>query len=152
MSNLYKATAGSVVRDQVSSPSFLSVDGFDGQLRGGKMIATAFHVDRGQGWQMMKTLSNAIYTYAFGEDPGKIRVGGLLFLVNCGSAGASARAIGDVNAYYEKSNMYARKGPVRVAADGASYRTYLTEMSIVLEQNQYNYGSFSLGFLLIPEN
>ena len=38
MADLFRAKAGTLIKSNVQSPGFVSVDGLDGLLRGGKML------------------------------------------------------------------------------------------------------------------
>ena len=152
MGNLYQASAGTIVVGQVSSPSFLNIDTLSKLLNGGQMLATSIRIDRGQDYQIVKTLSNAFYLYAMGEAPGKILIGGLLFFVSCGSTQDTAASIQQINDYYVKNNIYYQTNTTNIAMGGVSYPSYLTNLSVAIDQNEFNYGSFSLGFLLIPQN
>ena len=150
MSDLYSAQAGTLIKSGVSNPSFLTVDGLDDLLKGGKMLATSFRLDRGQDVQLLKTLSNLYYVYAFGEAPGKILIGGLLFFADCNSPGGNSSVVQDINSYYEQNNAYNKDGVIRIAAGGASYSGILTNLSMAADMTPYNYASFSLAFILIP--
>lgn len=150
MADLFRANAGTLIRNQVRTASFISIDGLDALLRGGRMLGTSFRLDRGQDFQMLKTLSNVYYTYSFGEAPGKISVGGLLFFAECGNTGLNTSVVGDINSFYENNNSYNRLEPVRIACGGASFRTLLTNLSVASDSNPQNYASFNLSFTLIP--
>lgn len=152
MADLFKARAGTVIRSEVESPAFISVGGLDGMLRGGKMLLTSLRIDRGQGIQVLKTLGNLYYIYAFGEEPGKVMVGGLMFFNDCSSNSANGEVIRQINSYYDSNNAYNRGGPVPIAAGGASFSCILTNMSIAADMTPYNYASFSLNFMLLPKN
>jgi hypothetical protein len=150
MSDLYKSVAGTVVRTKVDSPSFVSVDGMDGILRGGKMLLTSIRVDRAQDVQFLKTLSNLYYIYAFGEAPGKVQIGGLLFFADCESKSIDGSSVGEINKFYEEKNVYANNGSIRIAGGGVSLNCVLTGLSVAADMNAYNYASFSMAFTMIP--
>lgn len=114
------------------------------------MLVTSVRVNRQQEVQFLKTLSSAFYIYAFGESPGSVNVGGLIFFRECG--GNIAGTIADLNAYYESHNAYARGTVVGVAVGGASFPCLLTAMSISGDMTPYNYVSFSLGFTFVPRS
>lgn len=139
-----------MVKSSVGAPSFISVDGFDGLLRGGRLLGTSFKLDRGQEVQFLKTLSHLYYIYAFGESPGKVMIGGLLFFADCSDPSGNAKIIGDLNTFYEENNAYDRPTPIRIAAGNASFRCLLTNFSVSGDMNPYNFASFSLAFTLIP--
>ena len=150
MADIYHSSAGSLVKSKVSGSSFLSATGLDKILNGGKFLCTSIRVDRGQEVQFLKTLDNAYYLYCFGEAPGKIMVGGLLFFVDCASPNGNASTIRDINTYYEKNNAYASKQPLTVSMGAASFNCILTNLSVAADMNAFNYGSFSLSFTTIP--
>jgi hypothetical protein len=150
MSDLYKSVSGAVIKSGVSNPSFLSVDGMDGILRGGKMLLTSIRIDRAQDVQFLKTLANLYYIYAFGEAPGKVQVGGLLFFADCGSKSVNGNSVGEINSFYEGNNAYAKDSSIRIAGGGVSLNCILTGMSVAGDMNAYNYASFSMSFTMIP--
>lgn len=150
MADLYRAKAGTLIKSSVGVPSFVSVEGLDTLLRGGRMLGTSFRLDRGQEVQFLKTLSHLYYIYAFGEAPGKIMVGGLVFFADCTDPSGNAQIIGDINKFYDENNAYDRQGPIRIAAGGASFSCLLTNLSISGDMTPYNYASFSMAFTFIP--
>ena len=149
MADLFRAKAGTLIKNNVQSAGFVSVEGLDALLKGGKMLGTSFKLDRGQDILTLKTLSNLYYLYSFGEAPGRIMVGGLLFFADC-TSGTNTSVIGDINAFYEQNNAWARSTPIRIAAGGAVFRCLLSNLSVSADTNPYNYASFSLAFQLIP--
>lgn len=150
MADLFKSSSGSVVKSTTGSPSFLQVDGLD--LNGGMMMLTSLRIDRGQDIQVLKTLSNLYYLYAFGESPGRVLVGGLIFFTNCGAKSTTGEMVGKINSYYDANNAYAKRGPTRIAGGGVSFRCVLNGLSISGDMTPYNYASFSLSFTLIPSS
>lgn len=151
MADLFKSVSGSVIKSGVSSPTFITVDGLDGLLKGGKLLLTSIRIDRAQDVQFLKTLSNLYYIYAFGEAPGKVNISGLLFFSDCGSKSISGGSIGQINSFYESNNAYSKKGTIQISGgDGMSFKTILTGLSISGDMTPYNYASFSLSFSLIP--
>ncbi len=150
MADLYKSSAGAIVKSTVGSPSFISVDGFDGLLRGGKMLVTSIKIDRAQEVQIIKTLSNLYYIYAFGESPGRVMIGGMIFFANCGSRSVTGDIVGQLNSTYESKCAYNNSSPVRISGGGATFRTILTGFSISGDMNPHNQAAFSLSFTTIP--
>jgi hypothetical protein len=148
MSDLFQSRAGAVIRSNVESPAFVSVTGLDEMLRGGKMLLTSIRIDRGQGVQILRTLGNLYYIYAFGEEPGKVMIGGLVFFSDC--SGDNGQIIKRINDYYDANNVYNKRGPVSIAAGGAAFNCLLTNLSIAGDMTPYNYASFSLSFILMP--
>lgn len=146
MANIYRSTPGALVKSSVRQPSFLTVSGLD---FGDKMIATNFKLDRGQDMQHQKTLSQEIYSYAFGEAMGRIQVGGMIFFGGCN--GPSSAGVSRINGYYSGNNAFAKKSSVTCTIGGQSaFKCYLENLSILVEASAYNTGSFSLGFSVIP--
>lgn len=148
MADLYEAQAGTVIKSVVTSPAFISIDGFDSAIRGGKILMTSLRIERGQGVQVLRTLGNLYYIYAFGETPGRVMVGGMMFFSDCRSGAGSPLA--EVNAYYTANNAYNRQEPVTIAAGGAAFSCILTNLSISGDMTPFNYASFSLSFVLMP--
>lgn len=149
MADLYKSSSGAVVKTSVGSPSFISVDGFDSLLRGGKMLLTSIKIDRAQEVQIIKTLSNLYYIYAFGEAPGRVMIGGMIFFADCGSGSVSGDIIGKLNKAYDSNNAYA-KSSVKISGGGATFNTILTGFSVSGDMNPYNQAAFSLSFTIVP--
>ena len=146
MADLYRSKPGTLIKSTVSHPAFVTVTGL--QL-GTKMIATGFKLDRNQDMQHQKTMSQDIYSYAFGEAMGRVMIGGLLFFGDCN--GVSASAISQINKFYSSANAYVKKGPVTCTiGSNAAFRCYLENLSVVAEGSAFNIGSFSLGFSVIP--
>ena len=114
------------------------------------MLATSLKIDRGEDIQYLKTLSNLYFIYSFGEAPGKIMVGGLIFFTDCTSSTGRTQIIGDLNNYYETYRAYRHQGTIKIAASGASFNTILTNLSISADMTPYNFASFSLAFALVP--
>jgi hypothetical protein len=150
MSDLFKSVSGTVIKSQVSDPSFISVDGMDSILRGGKMLLTSIRLDRAQDVQIIKTLSNLYYIYAFGEAPGKVQIGGLLFFADCQSKAVNGSSVGEINQFFEQNNVYAKNESIRIAGGGVSLNCLLTGLSLAADMNAYNYASFSMTFTMIP--
>lgn len=151
MSSLYKAVGGSVIRSQLSSPTFISVDGMDSLLRGDKMMLTSIRINRSQDVLLVKTLANLYYIYSFGEAPGKVEIGGLMFFADCRSNSVDGSAIGMLNDYYDQNNAYAKDTPVRIAGGGVSFSCILQGFSVNAEMNEFNYAAFSMSFILVPK-
>jgi hypothetical protein len=152
MADLYTASAGTLITSRVSSPAFISADALDDLLDGGFMMATSFRIDRGQDVQILKTLSNLYYVYAFGEAPGKILIGGLLFFSDCTDPSGQSDIIEQLNSYFDQNNIYDLNSPVTISIGGATYQALLTNLSVAADMTPYNYASFSLGFTLLPKD
>jgi hypothetical protein len=151
MADLFQSVSGAVIKSKTNSPTFLSVDGLDQLLKGGKLLLTSIRITRAQDVQFLKTLSNLYYIYAFGESPGTIQVGGLVFFSDCNSKSISGDSIGEINKFYDDNNAYEKKGTTRISGgNGMSFNTILTGVSISGDMTPYNYASFSLSFTLIP--
>ncbi len=150
MADLYEAQAGVVIKSTVTSPSFISIDGFDNSIRGSKILMTSLRVERSQGVQVLRTLGSLYYIYAFGETPGRVMVGGLMFFSDCGGSGGNPMA--RVNSYYSGNNAFDRREPVSVAAGGVAFSCILTNLSISADMTPFNYASFSMSFILMPAN
>lgn len=151
MADLYRAVAGTLIKSGIDSGGgFISVSGMDSVLAGGRMLVTSIRVNRQQEIQFLKTLSSAFYIYAFGESPGSVNVGGLIFFRDCNGSGFSG--ISALNAYYETNNAYAKGGMVGVAVGGASFPCLLSAFSISGDMTPYNYVSFSMGFTMVPRS
>ncbi len=151
MADIYKSVAGAVVRSQAVAPSFISIEGLD--FEGSKLLLTSISITKAQEVQFLKTLGKLYYIYAFGESPGSVQIGGLLFFTGCESKNGAATntGIADVLRFYEESNAYAKGSPIRISGGGVSFRCILNGMAINGDMNAYNYASFSLSFTIIPE-
>lgn len=146
MADLYQSKPGTLIKSSIARPSFVTISGLS---FGTKMIATGFKLDRNQDVQHQKTLSQDIYSYAFGESVGRVMIGGLLFFGDCG--GVSAAALQKVNSFYSENNVYTKKGAVTCTiGSGNAFKCFLENLSIVAEASAFNIGSFSLGFSMIP--
>lgn len=114
------------------------------------MLVTSIKIDRSQDIQIIKTLSNLYYLYAFGEAPGRVMVAGMVFFADCGSRSVNGSIIGNLNSLYDSKCAYNNSSPVRIAGGGVSFRTALVGFSVSSEMNPYNQASFSLSFTIIP--
>lgn len=145
MPDLFKYRSGAVNAWRTEGAAFIEVDGF--QLgTGSAFLATSFGIDRGQVVQHLKVFSNEIFSYAFGEAPGKVTVGGYIFLRNC----SASQAVAAVNSFYEKNNIYSREGACQVIIGGAHFKCYLENFSARGDNNPFNLASFNLVFTTIP--
>ena len=150
MPSIFAASAGVLVRTPVADISTLvTVDGLDGQLSQGSLLATSLKLDRAQDVQYQKTLAGTIYAYAFGEGVGRFQLGGYVFFADC-TPGANNDAISQLNDYYDQNNISARPDPVLIAVGGKAFHTYLETFSIAVEENPFNFGAFNLLFSVLP--
>lgn len=148
MANIYKSIPGTLIKQQVKQPAFLTVEGL---ALGDVALATSFRVDRAQDVQHVKTLSRDIYSYAFGESIGKIQIGGMLFLATC--SGKSATSISDINEFYSNNNIYTKGSSLTCTiGSGTSFKCYLENISVSIEASAYNSGSFGLGFSVLSSD
>lgn len=144
---LYKAPTGSLVSYSFSG-SLVNIDGFPAQ--DSKLISTTFSLTRGQDVEYQKTLSRALYAFAFGESVGQVKLGGLLFFSSCDS-GANAESVDAINSFYEENNVYEKSEPLIIGIGGLSLDCYLEAMAVSVESSEFNYGNFSLVFSKIPK-
>jgi hypothetical protein len=149
MSDIFQAKRGTVVRSSTSQGAGLvSLGGLDSSTL---LMLTDVQANRNQITQYIKTLDTANYGYAWGEGPGSIRVSGLIFFMDgCEPSGQGAEII---NSYYDQNNVYTADGNEQVLTiGGASFRGYLEKLQIGAEQNEYNFGTFSLEFTILPKS
>jgi hypothetical protein len=149
MADIYNASRGTVIRsDQSTNGSIVKlIPGFESNPL---LILTDVRATRNQIVQYLKTLDTSNYGYAWGEGPGTITVSGLIFFVDgCVPSGGGAEAIND---YYNENNVYNADGrEQRLMIGNAAFLGHLEKMTIVAEQNEYNYGSFVLEFSILPK-
>lgn len=148
MADLYRQTAGALIKTSEVSPAFLMVDGLP-ELRSDFLLATRFGIVRAQATQYVKSLSNLIYIYAFGEIPGKIDIGGIALFRTCS---AQTDAIRFLNDYYSENNIYNRDSAIRITIGGAAFSVFLEQMAITGEQNPFNIASFQMQFTFVGKS
>jgi len=148
MADLYQSNAGSVTVTGVDTPGFLRLDGGD-ILSRQIMLITSVKVDRNEEVQTLKTLSNLYYLYSFGESPGRIMIGGILFLTPCNSSGGSSATVSQLNQWYEQNRAYNKQTPISISIGTAVFKGVLTNFSVSAEMTQFNVAGFNLSFIFV---
>jgi hypothetical protein len=144
---IQNSDSGTVMMQDLDSAAFIQLDPELG-LTDGVMLMTSFNIQRGQMTQYQKVFSNKILAYAFGEAPGTVTVGGYVFLNNtCKGDTPPVQALND---YYTDNNIY-QGIVVTVSVGQAVFKGYLEAFSVVAENNQFNFGSFSMVIKTLPE-
>lgn len=153
MASIFKGGPGLLLKpvnsDQQSGP-LVTIEGglFDNTI----LMCSGLEVTRSQDVEYQKTLSSSIYGFAFGEAPGKIQVSGYAFLSNTESGTTIDKAISKINSFYTENNVSAMQGaPVSISVGSSSFTAYLEIMSIVMQSNATNVGSFSMTFTVINQ-
>lgn len=146
MADIFQAKRGTVIRSQQSAKGLVNLSGLT--TSGTLLMLTDVQANRAQVVQYIKTLDTSNFGYAWGEGPGQIRVSGLIFFMSGCQLSGSGPAI--VNGYYSSNNVYNGKEQT-LQIGSASFIGYLEKMQISAEQNEYNYGTFSLEFTILPK-
>lgn len=116
------------------------------------LMCSGIEITRAQDVEYQKTLSSTIYGFAFGEGPGKIQVSGYAFLSNTASGTTIDRAVSQINNFYSENNVSSNQGqPVSISIGSESFMAYLEIMSIVMQSNATNVGSFTMTFTVINQ-
>jgi hypothetical protein len=114
------------------------------------LMCSGFEMTRVQDVEYQKTLSSVIYGFAFGEGPGKIQISGYAFLSNISDGTTIGRAVSQINEFYSQNNVSSNMGsPVSISVDSSSFNAYLEIMSIVMQSNATNVGSFTMTFTVL---
>jgi len=141
--------AGRVIKTRATSRGFVTL-GDGGILQGTRLLCTGVKFERSQAIQTSQTLNNTLFAYAFGEQPGRVFVSGIVFLGEEQCGGDSSNAIKQLNDYYAANNAYTRGSFLDVVIGGVAFQVLLQGFAFVAEMTPYNYGSFSLSFVMIP--
>jgi hypothetical protein len=113
----------------------------------GSILLASVQVSRQESLQHIKTMTNNVYTYAFGELPGSMQIGGIIIFVNaCGGAGGS---MSTPNNFYDQKRAY-RGLTVYVGVGGVGFRACLTNLILQAEAGPFPHGRFTLGFTVLP--
>jgi len=154
MSSIFQAKRGTIVSVPVDggvAMGFIMLSGFDSNLFSSLLMITEVRTNRSQVVQYLKTLDTSNFGYAWGEGPGQIMVSGLIFFVDP-SCQITGEGVANINQYYDENNVYSSDGQEKILVIGnASFRGYLEKLQITAEQNEFNYGSFSLEFTTLPK-
>lgn len=144
---LWKAPPG----NGSAATALVTIDGAGGLFDSVLLMSSGIEITRVQDVEYQKTLSSNIYGYTFGEGPGKIQLSGYAFLTNSnGGSSSPGAAVGKINGFYDGNNVTAKKGdPINITVGSVSFPAHLEVMSIVLQSNAYNMGSFTMTFTTI---
>lgn len=146
MATLIKSKAGSVFVESIEGPQYMSVSGVN-VFSNSSILLSSIRVSRRESLQHIKTMTNRVYTYAFGEMPGQVQIGGtVIFLSACGGASGNFAMPDD---YFESKRAYKGK-TIFVGVGGASFKAALTSLDITAEAGPFPHGKFVLGFTTIP--
>jgi hypothetical protein len=146
MATLIKSIAGSVFVERIEGPQYMSVSGIS-IFSKGSVLLSSVTVSRRESLQHIKTMTNNVYTYAFGELPGQVQVGGvIIFLDACGGVAGSMSWPND---YYSRKRAYVGKSTY-IGIGGAGFRAVLTGLDMAAEAGPFPHGRFTLGFTVIP--
>jgi hypothetical protein len=146
MANLFVAKRGALMRDDPDkTPSLMTIDGID--MASALMLVTLIQIERNQVTQYIKTLDSMNFGYAWGEGPGVISVAGLIFFSGICDASPKMKIVD----FYEANNVYTKGAPIEVSISDYTTEGYLESLQISAEQNEYNYGTFTLRFTILPQ-
>ena len=146
MADIFTAVRGTVVKSSDSAMGLAGLSIGDSSL----LIITSVAIQRNQVTQYVKTLDSSTFGYAWGEGPGRIIIGGIIFLVPSGSCSSvTGDGISAVNSFYSENNVYVKSGPVALSLGNSTFLGYLEVMNIAAEMNEYNFANFSLELAII---
>jgi hypothetical protein len=148
MAQLIKSHAGSVYVENIEGPQYMSVSGV-GLFGGGSFLLSGIKISRRESIQHIKTMTNQVFTYAFGELPGSVQIEGIIIFLN--ACGGAAGTMGGPNAYYDGRRAYSGL-TTYVGVGGAGFKAALTGLDMSADAGPFPYGRFSLGFTIIPRN
>lgn len=138
--------AGKIIT--VDSP-FVNIIKIDGLNFDEFLLATSFENSQSQFVNYLKTLNGHIYGYTWGDDVGKLSASGIvLYSPFCSFSADGAHK---VKSFYEENNVYKKEGPVIVSIGSLSFEAYLTEYQLTMAESQFNTGSFSVKFDILPK-
>jgi len=148
MASIFKAIRGTIVKNiGTKTMSVIKVDGLE--TFSDAMFLTQVTAQRNQVTSYIKTLDANNFGYAWGEGPGSIMVSGLIFLTkSCNVDGSAAKKI---DGYFNSKNVYTSGKKNKVAIGDAVYEGYLENMTISVEQNEFNWGTFMFKFTILPK-
>lgn len=146
MADIFSSRPGQLIKLQTSTQG-LALITLSGLFPSPLLIGTTFGVDRSQDTDYQKSLTGLIYGYAFGEAVGRIQIGGLAFFDSCSGGGSSMDTL---QSYYDANNIYTKTAPTVIGIGNVSFSGYLETMSTVVENAEFNYGSFNFVFSRIP--
>ena len=147
MAKLLKAKAGSVFIEEADGPQYFTIQGIR-LIDNPAFILTRIRIARQESLQHIKTMTSKVYTYAFGELPGQVSVGGIMFFTN--SCGVKKGKFGDINKYYEERRAY--KGLSRyIAIGGAAFKVTMSSLEITAEASGLPFGQFSINYTILPQ-
>lgn len=144
MANLFRSTAGEVTVDNYSGPQYMQVSGVPGIKSG---ILSSVRISRNEVVQHIKTLTAAVYSYAFGEGVGKVSVSGILFL---NSLCVGSASMGDINRQYDRNRVFSRPVPIILGIGGASLKAILVGLDMGAEASATPTAQFSMSFDILP--
>lgn len=145
MATLFRSVAGSVFLERIDGPQYMSVSGIP-VFSNSSVLLSSVKVSRRESIQSIKTMTNNVYTYAFGEMPGQAQVSGVIIFLSCGGIGGSLRIPDD---YYDRKRAY--KGlTTYIGIGGTGFRVCLTGLDMSAEAGPFPHGRFSLGFTILP--
>lgn len=146
MATLFRSIAGSVFLDRIDGPQYMSVSGVP-IFSSASILLSGVQVARKESLQHIKTMTNNVYTYAFGELPGQVRISGVIIFVGCG--GIPAGSFASPNGYYNANRAY-RGRTVYVGVGGAGFRCALSGLQLQAEAGPFPHGNFTLDFTILP--
>lgn len=130
-------------------PLSIDVDGLGGFLALSAII-TDFDVDLGVNCQVRPSLSNVSHLFVFGDEPGTLRLSGILFSSRCD--GPKQSGFEALLSYFDENKASARELPVQVqigVSPEGLFRCALTRFSGGM-QSQSRFGRFALTLKTFP--
>lgn len=147
MAELFRSARGTVIVETVSGPQYMTVSGPGLDILGSSVLS-AVRVSRKESVHHIKTLSNTVFSYAFGEFPGSASVTGILLLGN--TCGARQSSLGRANSSYERNRAYVAGKTAYLGIGGASFKVALTSLDLAADAGPFPMGQFTMGFAIIP--
>ena len=146
MATLLRSVAGSVFLERIDGPQYMSVSGIP-IFSSGSILLNEVTIARQESLQHIKTMTNNVFTYAFGELPGQVRIGGVIIFI--GSCGQPAGSLATPNSYFSSHRAYRGRTSV-IGVGGASFKVCLSGLQFSATAGPFPHGKFSLYFTLLP--
>jgi hypothetical protein len=146
--NPFSVTIDGLSRNGTRQPAFGAGRGFS------QFILTETDFDRSIGLQVSHALSPQVYTYAFAERAGSMRLSGILVPTVCG-ASSSTNSLKELMEYFDSYNAFKREAPLAVAIGSGPkvvvLQALLQEVKVNIARPEQMLGQVAFGFRTIPD-
>ena len=118
-----------------------------------KCILTDLAVRRGANYQIIHSMSDLIYAYAFGDRVGPVRASGITFPRFCDESFADPSGTENLLAYYAANNISVTGTPVPIVVGTSGLgvmRGFLVGLDAGIARPQDRIGTFALEFVTLP--